>query len=75
MQIYEAIGKKEHGLMIGVHVAHQPVLMSEYSDTIEMLVVELKASSKEIRVINGYGPQENLDVRERMPFFLTLKEE
>ena len=75
MQIYEAIRKKEHGLMIGVHVAHQPVLISEYSDTFEMLVVEIKASGKEVRLITGYGPQENLDVKERMPFFSTLEEE
>ena len=75
MVIYEAIRKKEHGLMIGVHVAHQPVLISEYSDTFEMLVVEIKASNKEIRVINGYGPQENVDVKDRMPFFSTLEEE
>ena len=27
MVIYEAIRKKEHGLMLGVHVAHQPVLL------------------------------------------------
>ena len=75
MVIYEAIRKKEHGLMTGVHMAHQPVLISEYSDIFEMIVVEIRASDKEIRVINGYGPQENLDVGDRMPFFSTLEEE
>ena len=61
--------------MVGVHVAHQPVLISEYSDTFEMLVIEIRASNKEIRVINGYGPQENLEVKDRLPFFSTLEEE
>ena len=75
MVICEAIRKKEHGLMTGVHMAHQPVLISEYSDIFEMIVVEIRASDKEIRVINGYGPQENLDVGDRMPFFSTLEEE
>ena len=28
-QIYEAIRKKEHGSMLGVHVSHEPVLISE----------------------------------------------
>ena len=75
MHIYESIRKKEHDLMVGVHVAHQPVLISEYSDTFEMLVIEIRASNKEIRVINGYGPQENIEVKDRLPFFSTLEEE
>ena len=60
--------------MIGVHVSLQPVLVSEYNDTFEMIVVEIKAS-KEVRVIVGYGPQENLQTAQRMPFFATLEEE
>ena len=40
-----------------------------------MLVVEIKASNKEIIIITGYGPQENLNVEERMPFFAKLEEE
>ena len=75
MQIYEAIRKKEHGTMMGVHVSLQPMLISEYSDKFEMLVVEVKISNKEVRVITAYGPQENLSIEERMPFFSTLEEE
>ena len=47
--------------MIGVHVSLQPVCISEYNDTFEMIVVEIKAS-KEVRVIVGYGPQGNLQI-------------
>ena len=73
-QIYESIRQKKHGSVIGVHVSLQPVLVSEYSDIFEMIVVEIKAS-KEARVIAGYGPQENLPTVQRMPFFATLEEE
>ena len=73
-QIYESIRQKERGSVIGVHVSLQPVLISEYSDTFEMIVVEIKAS-KQIRVIVGYGPQENMPTVHRMPFFVTLEEE
>ena len=55
--------------MLGAHVSLKPVLISEYSDNFEMLVVEIKASNKSIRVITGYGPQENVSTEERMPFF------
>ena len=55
--------------MLCVHVSHQPVLISEYCDKFEMIVVEIKVSNQDIRIIAAYGPQENLDVDERMPFF------
>ena len=61
--------------MLGVHVALNPVLISEYSDEIELIVVEISIEQYKIRVITGYGPQEvwNLDVK--MKFFLALEEE
>ena len=61
--------------MLCVHVSHQPVLISEYCDKFEMIVVEIKVSNQDIRIIAAYGPQENLDVDERMPFFATLEQE
>ena len=61
--------------MLCVHVSHQPVLISEYCDKFEMIVVEIKVSNQDIRTIAAYGPQENLDVDERMPFFATLEQE
>ena len=41
--------------MLGVHVKLQSVLISEYSDTFEMLVVRVKVEGREIRVITGYA--------------------
>ena len=60
--------------MLGVHKSLQPVLISEYSETFEMIVVEIKAS-KNFSLIVGYGPQDHIPVSERMPFFATLEEE
>ena len=41
-KIFEAIHKKEHGTMMGIHVSLQPLLISEYSSTFKMLVVQIK---------------------------------
>ena len=60
---------------MGVHKALEPFLITEYSDEFELLVVEFKAAEKEIRIMSGYGPQENWPVASRMPFFLALEEE
>ena len=49
-EIFEAIRKKEKGgTMVGVHSALQPVLVQEYSEEFELLVVEVKINKKEIR--------------------------
>ena len=61
--------------MIGVHQALGPFLIKEYNNEFELLVVEVKIRDKEIRVISGYGPQENWPEVERIPFFLALEEE
>ena len=74
-KIFEAIHMKEHGTMLGVHMDLQPVLISEYDSTFKMLVVQVKVKNKDIRVITGYGPQENLSIKERMPFSTQLEEE
>ena len=31
--------------------------------------------NKDVRIISGYGPQENWKIEERMPFFRALEEE
>ena len=45
--------------MIGAHIALNPVLIQEYSGEFELLVVEIRVANTEIRLISGYGPQEN----------------
>ena len=74
--IFEAIRKKDKGgSAIGVNKALKPCLIQEYSDDFELLVIEIKAADKEIRIITGYGPQENWPMAARLPFFLALEEE
>ena len=45
------------------------------TDDIEIMVVEADISEHKIRFINGYGPQENAPVDERIKFFARLEEE
>ena len=76
-EIFEAIRKKKKdgGTMIGVHKGLKPMLIKEYSEDFEIVVVEINVGGKEIRIISGYGPQETWTEEERMPFFLALEEE
>ena len=74
--IFEAIRKKvKGGTMIGAHNGLRPILISEYSEDFELLVIEIKVSNKEIRIMSGYGPQESWPEQQRTPFFLALEEE
>ena len=51
------------------------MLVKEYSDDFELMVVEIKVAGREVRIIAGYGPQENWPENERIPFFIALEEE
>ena len=75
--VFESIrkNKEKGGSMLGVHAALKPVLISEYNETFELIVVEIVIASKEIRVITGYGPQENWDNSEKTPFYNALEDE
>ena len=74
---FEAIrkNKEKGGSMTGIHKSLEPVLIEEYSDKFELIVVEIKIQGKDVRIINGYGPQENWTNEEKMPFFVALEEE
>ena len=61
--------------MLGVHVSLNPLLISEFCDTFELIVVEIKVANKRIRILTGYGPQEQWDIDIKMPIFVALKEE
>ena len=74
-KVFEAIHRKEHGIMMGVHMDLNPILISEHSELFEMLVVQVTVDNKDIRIITGYGPQENIEISKRMPFFAKLEEE
>ena len=56
-----------------VHTALKPFLIQEYSNELRHLVVERTIANKQIRIISGYGPQENWAEAERMPFFHSIR--
>ena len=75
-EVFEAMRKKQKGgTIIGAHKGLNPVLIEEYSDDFELLVVEVKIRNKEIRILSGYGPQETWQEADRMPFFVALEQE
>ena len=75
-EIFEAIRTKaKGGTAIGVRKGLNPFLIQEYSDDFELLIVEIKAGNKDVRLVSGYGPQENRPETERRAFFLALEEE
>ena len=75
-EFFEAIRKKQKGgTLIGAHKSMDPVLIEEYSEDFELLVIEVKMGHKYVRIISGYGPQENWKVEDKLPFFRALEEE
>ena len=76
MIVFEAIRKaKGGGTLIASHISLNPKLIESYEDEFELLVVDLDLKEKKIRVISGYGPQENWSEEKRRPFFVALETE
>lgn len=74
--VFEAIRKaKGGGTMISGHKDLNPKLIEQYEDEFELLVVEIELKQNKVRVISGYGPQENWPEEKRMPFFIALETE
>ena len=74
--VFEAIRKRKGGgTLMAVHEDLNPKLIEEYDEDFELLVVETNTKQKTIRLISGYGPQENWDEDKRVPFFLALETE
>ena len=75
-QLFEAIRKKQKGgTLIGAHKSLDPILVEEYSEDFELLVIEVRINGKDIRKMTGYGPQENWTINEKMQFLKALEEE
>ena len=75
--IFEAIrtSKIKGGSLLGVHMDLQPILIKEYSDKFELIVVEITTGNNKIRILTGYGPQESWEEVNRIPFFEALEGE
>ena len=59
--------------MLGIHMGLKPVLVAEYSEQFELLVVEIQVANISIRIITGYGPNEIWEDKERLPFYIALE--
>ena len=71
--IFEAIRKAKHGgTLCAVQEDMNPMLIEEYWEPFELLVVEIEVQNKAIRIITGCGPQENWQEDKRRPFLLPL---
>ena len=53
----------------------EPVLISQESDDIEILVVQVKIGKMAVRLITGYGPQEDAAAEIITSFYSKLEEE
>ena len=75
-EIFDSIGSKASGgSMLGAQKALNPILVEEYNEEFELLVVEANINDLEVRIITGYGPQESWSLEDRFPFFQALEEE
>ena len=74
--VFESIRKKKGGgTLVAIHEDLNPHLIEEYSDEFELIVVEVDTNEMSVRIISGYGPQENWDEEKRLPFFVALETE
>ena len=67
--------RKGGGTLVAIKEDLNPKLIEEYSDEFELLVVEVETREQIIRIMSGYGPQENWDEEKRLPFFIALETE
>ena len=59
-------------ILTGIHKNLSPVFISGGEDDIELLIVQAKVGCADIRCYNGYGPQENCKIEERITFYLKI---
>ena len=71
--LFEAIRHEKEGgsLMTGVHTNLSPVLIFEDTQ-LEILVVQIRIQNASIRIVNAYGPQENVRREKILSFYSVL---
>ena len=63
------------GLLSAIKSNLNPVLISPVNENVEILVVQCMVNDLQIRVINGYGPQDDEPLASRLEFWNTLEQE
>ena len=79
LQNYQVFQKNRNssggGLMTAVDPSLNPMLIAAKNEEAEVLTVQLELKDKKVRIINGYGPQEDDSQQNRLNFWLGLEEE
>ena len=63
------------GLLSAVKENLNPVLISPVNEDVEILVVQCQVNEMKMRIINGYGPQEDEGLDNRLKFWSSLEQE
>ena len=63
------------GLLTAVDPSLNPMLISARNEEAEILTVQLKLNNLKLRVINGYGPQNDDTPQNKLNFWMGLEEE
>ena len=63
------------GLLTAVRLSLSPVLISPIKEEAEIMVVQCQVNKMKIRVINGYGPQDDEQLSTRLEFWSALEQE
>ena len=63
------------GLLTAIKVNLNPVLISPCNEDAEILVVQCQVNDQKIRIINGYGPQDDDELARRLDFWMSLERE
>ena len=76
-QIFELLRKEKQGggLAIGVVPDLNPVWISEGTDDIEVLVVQVEIEQLKLRCMTAYGPQENHLMERKVNFWARMEKE
>ena len=63
------------GLLTAINKSLDPVLIQAVNDDMEILVVQCSIGQENIRIINGYGPQEDDPINRKLTFGQTMEQE
>ena len=63
------------GLLTAVDKNLEPVLIEVENEDEEILVVQVKICGSNIRIINGYGPQEDDPTAKKLSFWQSMEQE
>ena len=79
LQNYQVFQKNRNvyggGLLTAVDVGLNPMLISSKNEEAEVLTVQLEINHFKIRILNGYGPQEDDSLQNKLSFWMALDQE